>query len=503
MTEETRAKFGERLDWLLVPAMIGLLLWPALWNGFPLIFPDTGGYLLRPLEGTLALGRSAVYGTFLAAGLPLDFWPNVLIQAAGTVFVIRVLLRAHGLGARPALAFMLVAALAAFTALPWYVSLLMPGIWAGWAVFALYLLAFQRDALGRSERLTLGAMIVFAIASHMATLALCLGLTVCFALIRFAGPCIGMPRPRLGAAATALAAGALLCPTANYLIASEFAFTPGGTTFVFGRLVQDGLIERYLDEHCPDKQVRLCRYEAALPDTADEWLWTHASPIHKLGGWEAYTPESERLILATLRLYPGQHLSTAVKAAIAQFLSFRTTLSVNPDDNFHVIATFERILSPEANARFLAARQQRDQPDVSALNLVHVPMAAISLALLAFIVAFGQRFDPFTRALCATVLLALLGNATICGVLSNPNDRYQGRMVWLAVLVTGIALASWRKRNTAAPEPVALGMADRKSGPLHEARSPRARHRIQPTGVQLPSGLRQAVPRALSGRPSI
>ena len=334
MTEETRTKFRERLDWLLVPAMIALLLGPALWNGFPLIFPDTGGYLLRPLEGTLALGRSAVYGTFLAAGLPLDFWPNVLIQAAGTVFVIRVLLRTHGLGGRPWLAVILVVALAAFTALPWYVSLLMPEIWAGWAVLALYLLAFRRDALSRVEMLTLGAMIVFAIASHMATLALCLGLTVCFALIRFAGPYIRMPRPRLGVGATALVAGALLCPTANYLIADEFAFTPGGTTFVFGRLVQDGLITRYLDEHCPDEQVSLCRYATALPKTADEWLWTRSSPIHQLGGWEAYTPESKHLILATLRLYPGQHLSTAVQAAIDQFLSFRTTLSVDPDDNF-------------------------------------------------------------------------------------------------------------------------------------------------------------------------
>lgn len=470
MTESTRAKFNARLDWALVPAMVVLLMWPALWNGFPMIFPDIGGYLLRPLEGTLELGRSAAFGAYLAAGLPLDFWPNVLIQAAGTVFVIRVLLRTHGLGGRPWLAFVLVAALAAFTALPWYVSLLMPGIWAGWAVLALYLLAFRRDALHRFEMLTLGGMIVFAIAAHMATLALCLGLTVCFALIRLAAPSVGIPRPRLGAAATTLVAGALLCPASNYLIAGEFALTPGGTTFVFGRLVQDGLIERYLDDHCPDKQIKLCRYEAALPDTADEWLWTQSSPIHKLGGWEAYSPESRRLILATLRLYPWQHFATAIEAAIDQFLSFRTTLSVNPDDNFHVIGTFERILSPEANARFLAARQQRDQPDVSILNVVHVPVAAASLALVVLIAVFGPaRCGPFTRALCATVLLALLGNATICGVLSNPNDRYQGRLVWLAVLAAGIAIGSGRQRSALAQESPATTNAAGRDRSLREA----------------------------------
>jgi hypothetical protein len=30
--------------------MMGLLLAPAIFNGFPIIFADTGGYLLRPIE---------------------------------------------------------------------------------------------------------------------------------------------------------------------------------------------------------------------------------------------------------------------------------------------------------------------------------------------------------------------------------------------------------------------------------------------------------------------
>jgi hypothetical protein len=46
------------------------------------------------------------------------------------------------------------------------------------------------------------------------------------------------------------------------------------------------------------------------------------------------------------------------------------------------------------------------------------------------------------------VLLALLGNAFICGVLSNPHDRYQSRLVWLASLVVGMALLRWRQRSS-------------------------------------------------------
>ena len=48
---------------------------PALWNGFPLIFPDTGGYLDRPILGTLDMGRSALYGLFLYTGVRFHSGP--------------------------------------------------------------------------------------------------------------------------------------------------------------------------------------------------------------------------------------------------------------------------------------------------------------------------------------------------------------------------------------------------------------------------------------------
>jgi len=438
------------IDWLAVLGMTGTLLWPAFWNGFSLIFPDTGGYLLRPLEGTVGYGRSAFYGAFLAAGMPLDFWPNIVVQALVTVFLIRTLVRTHGLDHDSYRVLVITLALAALSSLPWYVSQLMPDILVGWAVIALYLLAFRRSDLGPFEMPALIALTACAIASHMAILALSSGLLAWFVLMRLVAPWIGLLRPRLAGPALAVAAGILLSPVSTYLVTGKFAFTPGGSTFVFGRLVQDGLVRRYLDDHCPDKTVKLCRYEKDMPDTADEWLWTSTTPLYKLGGWKAFRPEAERLIAATLRLYPYQHIRTAVEAAIDQFLMFRTKLSVEPDDNVHVIATFDEELSSAANARFLAARQQHDQPDISAINVIHVPIAAVSLGAIAFIAIFKQPkwIDPALRTLCATVLLALLGNAVICGVLSNPDDRYQNRLIWLAVLAAAIVAAEWRRSRT-------------------------------------------------------
>ncbi|MGA8961027.1 MAG: hypothetical protein WB475_12550, partial [Pseudolabrys sp.] len=74
--------------WITAGASWLLLQAPALWNGFPLLQYDTGGYLARWYEGTLVPSRAVVYGLMLNAGAPAAFWPVVAAQAALTVWVI-------------------------------------------------------------------------------------------------------------------------------------------------------------------------------------------------------------------------------------------------------------------------------------------------------------------------------------------------------------------------------------------------------------------------------
>src|SRR5712691_2891542 len=148
-----------------------LLLAPALWNGFPLLEYDTGGYLARWFEGSLEVSRSTVYGLFLVALARPDFWPAVVVQAALTVWVIALLLRAHGLGGRPVVLLVTAALLSIATALPWIASILLTDIFAGLGVLALYLLVLRAETLTRWERVALVVLVAFAAASHSATLA--------------------------------------------------------------------------------------------------------------------------------------------------------------------------------------------------------------------------------------------------------------------------------------------------------------------------------------------
>ena len=72
-----------------------------------------------------------------------------------------------------------------------------------------------------------------------------------------------------------------------------------------------------------------------------------------------------------------------------------------------------------------------------------MPVALVSMLGLLVLLGRGltvRRLDDLTL-LAATVTLALLGNAFICGVISGPHDRYGARMVWVATFVVLMALA--------------------------------------------------------------
>jgi hypothetical protein len=431
------------ISWgLAILVTLMLLLWPAWWNGFPIIFADTGGYLARPFEGTLLMGRSALYGAFLAAGMPFDFWPNIVIQAVLCVFVLVVTLRTHGLMYGPSATIVVVVVLTIITGLPFYVTQLMPDIFFSLAILCLYLLAFHQAILRRAERVGLAALVAFAIATHMALLAIAIALLVAFTVTRFFGV-KRLRAPQLCLPALSILMGVALLLLSNLTIAGQFRFTPGGTSFLFGRLVQDGIIARYLRERCPNPVIRLCAYRDVLPSTVDDWLWAIDTPFHKLGGPDGFAPEERHIIGETLRLYPVAHIRAAAKATLEQMLLMRTMTSLQSADNSGALEVIEH-LAPSMIVRLRGARQQRDGVlDLTSINLLHVPFAFIALSLLPIVIALGGfcRISKNTTTFASTIAFAIVANAAICAIFSSTVDRYQSRLIWLAALAVGIGAA--------------------------------------------------------------
>jgi hypothetical protein len=264
-----------------------ILLAPAIWNRFPLLQYDTGGYLVRWFEGYLVPSRSTVFGLFLNVFAHPDFWPVVIVQAALTVWVLALILRAQGFGGRPLVLLGVTAALSGLTTLPWLTSILLTDIFAGLAVLAVHLLIFADGTLRRFERIALVALIAFAVATHSATFAVVLVLLAAAALawwhVRI-GSASGIARGMV-----ALALGAVMLVGANYVVAGRLAWTPGGIALSFGRMLQDGIVNRYLADHCPEQRMKLCAHRHELPADADVFFWSgKGSVFNNLGRFAAW-----------------------------------------------------------------------------------------------------------------------------------------------------------------------------------------------------------------------
>ena len=110
---------------------------------------------------------------------------------------------------------------------------------------------------------------------------------------------------------------------------------------------------------------------------------------------------------------------------------------------------FQHMIPAQVPA-YLKARQQRGLIRFKTLNLIHVPVGAMTvLGLLLLLQHAAARRAWETASLPALVLLGLIGNAIICGTFSNPHDRYQSRIVWLPSLV--LLLAVTRDRRALQP----------------------------------------------------
>lgn len=410
-----------------------LLLAPAIWNGFPLMFFDTGAFIEQAVKGGFVPERSVFYAWFLAAFQPrFSLWPAVVAQSLIAALVMMEFARVLAPGLTPGRFIAIVVALSVGTGLPWYAGQVLPDILAPLMVLSLYLVGFHLDALDRPRRLGLIAVAVLAATSHASHLALAGGLAVCVLLARLAGRFVRAEiRPRWETPALAFALSLALIVASNFARTGEAFLSRSGPAFVLGRLMQDGIVKRLLDDTCPASGYRLCAHKDNLPRTANDWLWSGDTPFWEMGAFEGTAEESRRIIADSLRRYPLLHLETAALNTAKQFLLFTTGDGIVPQHD--ILAPIFLQYLPGQLAAYLAARQQNRLIDFAWINPPHVAVGALSILALAVLMAGSARPPWGDRFLLPAFLLsALIGNAFICGALSNPHDRYQSRLIWAA-----------------------------------------------------------------------
>jgi hypothetical protein len=426
-----------------------------MWNGYPLVFSDTGTYLTQAIEHHLGWDRPPFYSlAILPLHLTLSTWPVVIAQALLTAHMLHLLRRALLPTASVWWLVPICGVLAVASAAPWFVSQLMPDLFTPLLAIALGLLVLTPQRLGQYERAWLVLLSAFMIAAHQSNLPLSLALLTMLVALR---RCFGVTGRVIGvarlAAPPALACAALLA--VNLAGHGRLSLSPYGNVFLLARVIEDGPGRAVLRQDCPHAGWRLCAFADAMPDNADDFLWRADSPLARAGGAIAVSPEADAIIAAAWRAAPAAMARATLRNFARQLAGFASGDGLEAWPNT-VAPAMQRDFPPAEQAAFARSLQTTGSLRVPApLPALHVAAALLGVALCGAVLVLGWRRDV-AAGFAAAALLTVLVNAGVTGCLSGPHDRYQSRVMWLPLAVALPALSAVLARRRAAAPAAAL-----------------------------------------------
>jgi len=238
----------------IVLTMSFLLVTPALYNGFPLVYGDSASYLLG-----FTPYRSVGYFIFnRIVDMKVSPWPGIVLQsliASWTIWQFASAL--FDISDFPRM-FLLAVFLTVATSLPWFVSWIMPDIFTALMIIALVLLCFAHDALSRISKIILVMLIGMALAFHHANLPVALWILPALGLCALLG--WRPSRPFLHGffeSGLGLTLGAVAMLTMN-LASGQVGLSRSGSVFLLARMLEDGTALSYLEQTCPRQHFAVC-----------------------------------------------------------------------------------------------------------------------------------------------------------------------------------------------------------------------------------------------------
>lgn len=447
-------------------ATAAALLLPAIYNGFPLIFPDSGTYLQIALSSAYAIDRSSIYGFFLkplvgsAPGVA-GLWIAICVQA---LLVGAVLWAAARLLAKDLPGAAIIAGLTVLlTSVSLHAGQFMPDAFTGPTILLGWMAARRDPTASGSPLLWLAA----GAAALMHYTHLPLLLAAAFAAIgaqMLVGLRWGDGLRRAVAAVLIAASVAGIQLGLNSVALNRTSIAPAGPLFLFARLHEDGIIQPWLARHCgDDAPPKLCVIAPQLPRSSQVLLWGGPKtpittlvwhPADEATRWETI----DAMAVANrgaIAQSPGKFLANSLAGGVRQFGAFAAFDDECPrgchDRVGGIGYTLQREM-PVALPALDASRQVTDTMPKAPVRFVTSLVAIAALLMLPFAAWMcWRRREADLLTLIAAVAACLAVNALLAGALSDVHERYQSRIVWLAPFAI-LAFAVRRWRRGAVPE---------------------------------------------------
>jgi hypothetical protein len=492
--------------WFVAWALLGI--WPALTNGQPFFFSDTtayvrgadlavanafgnryatewakdqrrtigiqasltdGGQLVReqkPAQRIVLAGRSIIYGALLYLGaLTGGMWVSIVVQSLAAVYLIfLIVVRTLGLDFRHFLVIYGVLLLA--SPMPFFVSDLMPDVFAGLLILGFTILSADWEHLSLTELAITSGIILFATLSHPTHVLLLIALTASTAAY------VGLIqrsrwkwfRRLVGVAGVCIVLSLLWEAAFSFAVTRVLGTPPVRPPFVSARLVSM-LGAPAVSRVCASQNFVVCRFQDRFPTDTDTFLWSEdgRSGVFNVADTDtklALSSEQIRFARAMFFQNPGRCVSGLLQDSFRQL----TTFGLN-EYYYSVqdLVFFESRLPARDFEKMKTTLAAWSLSYVVFGNTVLYTTAALGAMAILVLLFSGSRVGSADskagygnegdnrqynvwRAVTGILLGGVVMNAIICGGLSAVNNRYEARVIWLVQLSSLMGIYVMRRQ---------------------------------------------------------
>ncbi|MGB0916384.1 MAG: hypothetical protein ACPGU4_02245 [Flavobacteriales bacterium] len=429
-------------------------MWPAIVNGYPLVYSDSGTYIISGFLKNVPMDRPIAYGLFInLLGAGTSLWFVVIAQALLVIFTIYMLVRLVTKSAPWPWTIGLVLVPGLTTGVSNYTSQIMPDIFSALSIVGFGVLLAQKK-FGWLEVL-LSCIVVLSAMFHFSILMVGMGMGI-VAIIGWAICRTNFTVVRKAVLLSTLPV--LLVLGLNYSLTDEVFISKTSNVFTTARIMETGVLADFLTENCSQNEYLLCNSVNDFPNHAHEFLWNDDSPL--------YDEDCRSRRFTACWLEKNHHFGFMLKDIVTQPKYLSQLAVIYTVDFFSQLGDFgiglltpqtegsaaqnclTKVYPSELDAYKSTAQYKETQFFKTASS---IQMVMVILGLLGILWGLFQAYRNKTiqnYAWAFMLILGVLGNALSVTIFSGVLDRYQSRVIWILPLIAlCILVRYWENRQ--------------------------------------------------------
>jgi hypothetical protein len=293
-----------------------LLLFPAIYNSYPLVFSDTGTYIRSGFEFSIPADRPVFYGLFLKhSSLGLSFWLSIFLQALLSCFALWQLIQqlSSHISKNKITEFFIFTFCLVFSSLPYYSSILLSDFALAPALIFLFLFYYEKSE--SKSRLYAFSILLLSLFHLSLLMTLFLMMILCWFL--YLTKIVKFQFLKIKQITFIILGSFILLIGTNYWVSKKAQITPSGHLFLTAKFIEKGLYKKVLEDNCQKMNWVICKYKDSLPVYGSDFLWLENSILYKMGGWNSNVEEYKTINSKIIN--PGKYTLDLAQVGLTGF----------------------------------------------------------------------------------------------------------------------------------------------------------------------------------------